>query len=298
MPPRNPPILCDEKDANRYVSRVIPWVLLAIVVYASYAVTKPLCSKQSIQVDKNLFVLSFLINGLSVDYLIHPQSHYNREPRIGAGVAIIVVFYVLLFPAITAYLRLYFVVMYSPDYLPRGANWVPPEPDNRTWASRRRNRKKRKSGPENGDVENNQEKPQRSAAESTDIECQTGGVAFPLGEAALESFWMKDIFVCQDDGRPAYCSKCCQFKTDRSHHNRDVDRCVRKLDHFCPWVGGVVSESSYKFFLQFVVYTAIFTCFGLIVFAYFIAERRSEVRFFLLPFFCMTTDVFSHRPAV
>lgn len=169
---------------------------------------------------------------------------------------------------------------YSPDYLPRGANWVPPEPDDRSWVSRRRNRKKKKSG-SNG--ANGSEKWQRTAAESADIERQTGGVAFPLsGDAAQESFWMKDIFVCQDDGRPAYCSKCSQFKTDRSHHNRDVDRCVRKLDHFCPWVGGVVSESSHKFFLQFVIYTAVFTGFCLIVFAYFVAEHRSDVRFFLL----------------
>lgn len=190
------------------------------------------------------------------------------------------VFYVLLFPAITTYLRLYFVVAYSPDFLPRGTNWIPPEPDNRTWASRRRNRRKEKKRTSDGANESD-EKWRRPTAESADIERQTGGAVFPLDDAGQENFWIKDVFVCQDDGRPAYCSKCCQFKTDRSHHNRDIDRCVRKLDHYCPWVGGVVSESSHKFFLQFVVYTAIFTCFNLILLAYFIAER-SKVRVFIL----------------
>lgn len=42
-------------------------------------------------------------------------------------------------------------------------------------------------------------------------------------------------------------------------------------------VGGVVSESSYKFFLQFVFYTALFTFFNLIVCAIFVAELRSDV---------------------
>ncbi|EED17522.1 DHHC zinc finger membrane protein [Talaromyces stipitatus ATCC 10500] len=252
MPARNSqsaPVLCDERDANRYVSRVIPPVIFGIFAYASYVVTKPLC----------------------VDYLINPRPHhYDRDPRVGTGIAIIVVFYVLLFPTITTYLRLVLVVAFNPDYLPRGADWAPTEPEHESWLSKRR----RRADHGNEITTKNNEK--RSAAESADIARQTGGVAYPLDENGQEKFWMKDIYVCQDDGRPAYCSKCCQFKTDRAHHNRDADRCVRKLDHFCPWVGGVVSESSFKFFLQFVIYTAFFTCFCLIVLAIFVAEHRSD----------------------
>jgi palmitoyltransferase len=216
-----------------------------------------------------------------VDYLLNPQAHhYNREPRVGAGVAIIVVFYVLLFPTIVTYIRLCLVVAFNPDYLPRGVDWVPTEPEHESWLSkRRRKNEKSKSDHGNGTTTRSNEKARRTAAESADIARQTGGVAFPLDETGQEEFWMKDIYVCQDDGRPAYCSSCCQFKTDRSHHNRDSDRCVRKLDHFCPWVGGVVSESSYKFFLQFVVYTTFFTCFCLIVLAIFVAEHRADVSF-------------------
>lgn len=32
-------------------------------------------------------------------------------------------------------------------------------------------------------------------------------------------------------------------------------------DHFCPWVGGMVGYTRYKFFLQFVTYTGIFCAF-------------------------------------
>lgn len=157
-------------------------------------------------------------------------------------------------------------------------DWVPTEAEHESWLSkRRRKNQKSKLDHGNGITAGSKEKVQRTAPESADIARQTGGVAFPLDENGQEEFWMKDIYVCQDDGRPAYCSTCCQFKTDRSHHNRDADRCVRKLDHFCPWVGGVVSESSYKFFLQFVIYTAFFTCFCLIVLAIFVAEHRADV---------------------
>lgn len=206
--------------------------------------------------------------------------------------AIIVVFYVLLFPVIATYFRLYYVVIFNPDFLPRGASWngSASEYESRRSRIRRKASRSRKGG------HGNREKRLPSTTEGVDIERQAGGVAFPLTDFGQESFWTKDIFICQDDGRPAYCSKCCQFKTDRSHHNQDVDRCVRKLDHFCPWylssipglvsknmadflfrVGGVVSESSYKFFLQFIFYTALFTCFTLIVSAIFVSELRSDV---------------------
>lgn len=66
-------------------------------------------------------------------------------------------------------------------------------------------------------------------------DCNAADKVFSLDMAGLESFYTKDVFVCQEDGRPPYCSKCCQFKIDRAHHCREVDRCVRKMDHFCPW---------------------------------------------------------------
>ena len=42
-------------------------------------------------------------------------------------------------------------------------------------------------------------------------------------------------------------------------------------------VGGVVSETSFKFFIQFVFYTAVFCAYSLIVCAVFIAELKREV---------------------
>ncbi|KND92085.1 Palmitoyltransferase PFA5 [Tolypocladium ophioglossoides CBS 100239] len=72
----------------------------------------------------------------------------------------------------------------------------------------------------------------------------------------LEAFYSKEVFVCEADGRPKWCSECRQWKPDRAHHSSELDRCVRKMDHLCPWVGGIVAETSFNFFFQFTLYTA------------------------------------------
>ncbi|KAJ5966323.1 Palmitoyltransferase pfa5 [Penicillium waksmanii] len=238
-----------QKRANLVVSRIIPPVLLGIVVYASYAITKPLC----------------------IDYLLHPLPSYNRTPRVGAGAAILVIFYLLLILLIATYLRLLYNVIENPGFLPLGADRVPVEKaeDSEKPQKQRRHRRSRKP--------RDAEKVDAPVDLERGIHNKAGGTSFDSDSFGLESFYTKDVFVCQEDGRPPYCSACCQFKADRSHHCRELDRCVRKMDHFCPWVGGVVSETSFKFFIQFVFYTATYCTFVLIVSAYFTAELKRNV---------------------
>ncbi|KAJ5176658.1 Palmitoyltransferase pfa5 [Penicillium canariense] len=238
-----------QKRVNLAVSKIIPPVLLGAVVYACYAVTKTLC----------------------IDYLLHPLPSYNRRPRVGAGAVIIALFYCLLIPVVSTYIRLLYDVLCNPGYLPLGAERVRADVESEDPTRRHGKRRRKTSSRKARDAE--KEDPWKVDLESG-INNHAGGKAFPLDPAGLECFYTKDVFVCQEDGRPPYCSSCCQFKTDRAHHCREVDRCVRKMDHFCPWVGGVVSETSFKFFIQFVVYTAMFCGFVLIVSAYFTAELR------------------------
>ena len=100
----------------------------------------------------------------------------------------------------------------------------------------------------------------------------------PTTESApgLQDFFSRNIYVCQGDGRPIWCSTCQNWKPDRAHHCREVGRCVEKMDHFCPWVGGVISETSFKFFIQFTAWTAIYCLFVLIVMAIFLTETNRE----------------------
>lgn len=51
----------------------------------------------------------------------------------------------------------------------------------------------------------------------------------------LHEFYNMDAFICENDGLPRWCFHCNCWKPDRSHHCGEMGRCVRKMDHFCPW---------------------------------------------------------------
>lgn len=97
-------------------------------------------------------------------------------------------------------------------------------------------------------------------------------------EFRVEDFWLRDVFSCKYDGRPDFCSTCYNWKPDRSHHCSELNRCVLKMDHFCPWVGGVVGETSFKFFVQFTFWATLFCLHTLISLAYFMARRHQDQR--------------------
>lgn len=133
---------------------------------------------------------------------------------------------------VATYIRLMYNVLGRPGYLPFGAERVQADATLQRKHSHGQ-RWRRKSGSRKvGNAE--KQEPTEMDIESA-VNDHAGGKAFQLDPAGLESFYTKDVFVCQEDGRPPYCSTCCQFKTDRAHHCREVDRCVRKMDHFCPW---------------------------------------------------------------
>lgn len=52
----------------------------------------------------------------------------------------------------------------------------------------------------------------------------------------LRNFYEKEVYICEGNGKPIWCSYCSIYKPDRTHHCREVGRCVRKMDHFCPWL--------------------------------------------------------------
>lgn len=233
---------------------------------------------------------------IQVDYLIHPLPSYNRGPRVGAGAAILAIYYVLLIPMVLTYLQLYYYVLWNPGYLPLGAQRLQDDEDaknsKRSHPKRGRRRGSSRKAPD----------PEKTQQPEEDVErgvLANDGNDTPQPDlSGLEKFYTKDVFVCQEDGRPPWCTTCCIFKPDRSHHCRELGRCVRKMDHFCPWyicllavntnflltycrVGGVVSETSFKFFIQFVFYTCLFCSFALIVLAYFTAELRRQVSLFM-----------------
>ncbi|OQO06885.1 hypothetical protein B0A48_07451 [Cryoendolithus antarcticus] len=225
------------QQSNKAVSRIIPPFLILVVVYASYVSVGPLC----------------------VDYLLNPAPESRAPQRVAVGIALPIVYFLLMFPMAAAYFRLLYVVQLNPGFI-----------------ERRNDLAEKPIGVHEETVS------RRSCAPTTLVTGQEDGYLDFVGilegrvpsPPGMEDFYTKDVFVCDQNGLPLWCPICRNWKPDRSHHSSDIGRCVMKMDHFCPWVSGCVGENSFKFFVQFNFYATIFTAYTLACMAVFVAESE------------------------
>lgn len=177
-----------------------------------------------------------------------------------------------------SYFRLVHIVIFDPGYVPRGPQWRAQRKSRLGGLAELRLKKQNAPSPkETGDMEacngENADQPVACAAYPRhDIPNVSDAPSTAEAAPGLDDFYSRSVFACQGDGRPIWCSMCLNWKPDRAHHCREVDRCVRKMDHYCPWVAGVISERSFKFFIQFVFWTFIFCVFNLVLMAILVTE--------------------------
>ncbi|KAL8998109.1 MAG: hypothetical protein Q9169_002802 [Polycauliona sp. 2 TL-2023] len=257
----------NQKAINLWTARVIPVLLAGIVGYATWVVVVLVCSQSPLLLPRNP------ADVVAVDYLLKPSPTIG-EPRRGAGIAILTIYACLLLFLALTYFRLIFTVIANPGYTPRGPQW---HAQNNSKTRHRRSSRATKPPP---DLEKQNGSLGEQPALTGALSGPPGGPAYsewgPADDASapgLQNFYKRDVFTCESDGRPIWCSTCLNWKLDRTHHCREVGRCVRKMDHFCPWVGGIVSETSQKFFVLFVCWGSIYCVFILIFMAKFVAER-------------------------
>lgn len=196
-------------------------------------------------ISRTIPVLLIAVIGYSifvVAYSVSIQTLLHSRPA--AAIAIITLFFVLLLPLLSCFFRL-LQTMIDPGYLPRN----PGDPELIC--------EKPRAPRLTCTLSRNNEWDDTKGLNRTAI--LEGTCPPPEG---IERFYAKDAFICDHTGLPLYCDRGCNgWKPARAHHCREVNRCVRRMDHFCPWVGGVVAERNTKFFIQFCFYASIFCAF-------------------------------------
>ncbi len=177
--------------------------------------------------------LGTIADVVAVDYLLKPSPTLGK-PRPGAGIAILTIYASLLLILALTYFRLLYTVIANPGYTPRGPQW------HHQHSSQRKTRRSNRTVEPPPDLEKqngslgDQSTSNGTLSVSHDIQVASGWG--PTDSApGLYDFYKRGVFTCESDGRPIWCSTCLNWKLDRAHHCREVGRCVRKMDHFCPW---------------------------------------------------------------
>ena len=170
-----------------------------------------------------------------VNYFLSPSAT-PLAPRPGAAAAVLAIYFLLLFFVAITYFRILFTIIHNPGYVERGPQFY----ESRRAKIGRSGAWSQGTG-SGGDKsgENDLEKFTQRSAKLNGRPYEgviSAGRPNPETESpGLQEFYRRDVFVSEGDGRPIWCSMCMNWKGDRAHHCREVERCVKKMDHFCPW---------------------------------------------------------------
>lgn len=76
----------------------------------------------------------------------------------------------------------------------------------------------------------------------------------PVGSSSNQVISTKPpkYYQCDKNGYPPWCTHCQSLKLSRSHHSKQVGRCILRFDHYCAWIGCVIARNNYRLFLQYV----------------------------------------------
>lgn len=193
---------------NVWTARIIPVILTSVVGYATYVLVALLCGK--------IFATSVFTSLLTLSTVQYVLREYRDK---AAAIPILTIYVILFLLMATSFFRLVYITVFDPPYLPLGL------------------------------AAHRDQAPKNARGKTTSEEDSIGGGEYyqgtssvgPIGtkndpdSPGLELFYTKDVFICEMDGKPRWCSSCANWKPDRTHHCSDAGRCIERMDHFCPW---------------------------------------------------------------
>mmetsp|Transcript_53933 Transcript_53933/g.101111 ORF Transcript_53933/g.101111 Transcript_53933/m.101111 type:complete len:409 (+) Transcript_53933:50-1276(+) len=64
---------------------------------------------------------------------------------------------------------------------------------------------------------------------------------------------------------PNWCTKCANWKPPRSHHCSMSQRCVLRMDHFCPFTGNCIGANNHGHFILFYIFSFLGLLYSLVL---------------------------------
>lgn len=86
--------------------------------------------------------------------------------------------------------------------------------------------------------------------------CFYKAVTTPGGSVPREAPWVGETAAAHMDVK-RFCATCQVYRPPRTHHCKDTDRCVLRMDHHCVWVNNTVGFHNHKYFMCFVFWAVI-----------------------------------------
>lgn len=174
-----------------------------------------------------------------MNHFLKPSASASSHlPCPRSAAAVISVYSILLLLVGISYFRLLHTIITNPGYVERGPQWFE-EHEKDIKRENTSNGAKKLRGhdlrwPRSRDTQRSSS-PQLEGFDYMSQPPPPGPTAVDEASRHLQAHRTKEVYVCESTGKPIWCYICMNWKPDRAHHCREVNRCVRKMDHYCPW---------------------------------------------------------------
>ncbi|KAJ6442242.1 palmitoyltransferase PFA5 [Purpureocillium lavendulum] len=202
---------------------------------ARTAVSNRAATRWTVRIIPIFIIAVFGLGTYAVAGRLCVQYLYRTKDKSGLAAALLTLYFFFFTLSVAAYLRTFLTVQLDPGLVPL-LHERDPDEKRSSWKPRRGR------------------DPEANPWVAPDSNPDSPG---------LEAFYSKDVFVCEADGRPKWCSECRQWKPDRAHHSSELGRWhgvgnVYVSPHFAQAVLLLMFLAAFNFFYQFTLYT---TCF-------------------------------------